>query len=157
MASYNRVVLVGNTTRDVELRRIPNGTEVCDLGLAVNDRRRDAQGNSIEETTFVDITLWGKNAVVASEYTRKGSPVLIEGRLKTDTWETDGQKRSKLKVIADRLVLLSSRGGTGGSAPRQSYGAEQGGYSQAPGQASSFQDAQPSFEPGEIADGDLPF
>ena len=115
MASYNRVVLVGNTTRDVELRKIPNGTEVCDLGLAVNDRRRDAQGNPVEETTFVDITLWGRNAVIASEYTRKGSPVLIEGRLKTDTWETDGQKRSKLKVIADRLVLLSSRNGGGAS------------------------------------------
>ena len=65
MASYNRVVLVGNTTRDVELRKIPSGTEVCDLGLAVNERRRDAQGNQIEDTTFVDVTLWGKTAFFA--------------------------------------------------------------------------------------------
>ena len=151
MASYNRVVLVGNTTRDVELRKIPSGTEVCDLGLAVNERRRDAQGNQIEDTTFVDVTLWGKTAVIAAEYTRKGSPVLIEGRLKTDTWETDVPKRSKLKVIDDRLVLLSSRGSAAGGAPRASYGA-------APQQSSSFQDAQPPFEPDEsIADGDLPF
>ena len=155
MASYNRVVLVGNTTRDVELRKIPSGTEVCDLGLAVNERRRDAQGNWVEDTTFVDVTLWGKSAVIAAEYTRKGSPVLIEGRLKTDTWETDGQKRSKLKVIADRLVLLNNRGG-GASTPRPSYGAGQSGSQQTP-PSSSFQDAPSSFEPGDVADGDLPF
>lgn len=154
MASYNRVVLVGNTTRDVELRKIPSGTEVCDLGLAVNERRRDAQGNLIEDVTFVDVTLWGRNASVAAEYTRKGSPVLIEGRLKTDTWETDGQKRSKLKVIADRLVLLGSRNGGGASgAPRQAYGGASQGYQQ----PSSYQDAPSSFEPGDIADSDLPF
>ena len=140
MASYNRVVLVGNTTRDVELRKIPSGTEVCDLGLAVNERRRDAQGNWVEDTTFVDVTLWGKSAVIAAEYTRKGSPVL---------------KRSKLKVIADRLVLLNNRGG-GASAPRPSYGAGQSGYQQTP-PPSSFQDAPSSFEPGDVADGDLPF
>ncbi|MBQ3388258.1 MAG: single-stranded DNA-binding protein [Thermoguttaceae bacterium] len=157
MASYNRVVLVGNTTRDVELRKIPSGTEVCDLGLAVNERRRDAQGNLIEDVTFVDVTLWGRNASVAAEYTRKGSPVLIEGRLKTDTWETDGQKRSKLKVIADRLVLLSSRNGGGASgAPRQAYGGASQGYQQ-PQQPSSYQDAPSSFEPNDIADSDLPF
>ena len=157
MASYNRVVFVGTTTRDVELRKIPSGTEVCDLGLAVNERRRDAQGNLIEDVTFVDVTLWGRNASVAAEYTRKGSPVLIEGRLKTDTWETDGQKRSKLKVIADRLVLLSSRNGGGASgAPRQAYGGASQGYQQ-PQQPSSYQDAPSSFEPNDIADSDLPF
>ncbi|MGI5832714.1 MAG: single-stranded DNA-binding protein [Thermoguttaceae bacterium] len=149
MASYNRVVLVGNTTRDVELRKIPSGTEVCDLGLAVNERRRDAQGNWVEDTTFVDVTLWGRTAVVAAEYTRKGSPVLIEGRLKTDTWETDGQKRSKLKVVADRLVLLGSRG-TGGAGAASSSGYQQP-------QQSPYQDAPSSFEPNDIADGDLPF
>ena len=157
MASYNRVVLVGNTTRDVELRKIPSGTEVCDLGLAVNERRRDAQGNWIEDVTFVDVTLWGRNATVAAEYTRKGSPVLIEGRLKTDTWETDGQKRSKLKVIADRLVLLSSRNGGAGGAPRQSYGGASQGYQQPPQQQTSYQDLPSSFEPNDIADNDLPF
>ena len=98
MASYNRVVLVGNVTRDPEVRYIPSGTAVCDIGLAVNDRRKGSDGQWIDETTFVDVTLWARTAEVAGEYLSKGSPVLIEGRLKLDSWEQDGQKRSKLKV-----------------------------------------------------------
>ena len=109
MASYNRVILVGNLTRDPELRHTPNGTAVVDIGLAVNDRvKRNDQWT--EETTFIDVTLWARTAEVASEYLRKGSPVLIEGRLKLDTWEQDGAKRSKLKVVGDRLQMLGSRG-----------------------------------------------
>ena len=160
MASYNRVVLVGNTTRDVELRTIPSGVEVCDLGLAINDRRKDANGNLIEETTYVDVTLWGRTAVTASEYTRKGSPVLIEGRLKLDTWEAEGQKRSKLKVIADRLVLLGSKGDNrGGSyAPRPSSYQPQ---DSAPTQGYSGSDysrgVPSSFDSSDIADSDIPF
>ena len=82
MASYNRVVLVGNLTRDPELRYIPSGTAVTEVGLAVNDRRKNAAGEWIDETTFIDITLWGRQAEIASEYLSKGSSVLIEGRLK---------------------------------------------------------------------------
>jgi len=117
MASFNRVILLGNVTRDLELRYIPSGTAVTDIGLAVNDRRKNASGEWVEETTFVDVTLWGRTAEVACEYLSKGSPVLIEGRLKLDTWETDGQKRSKLKVIGERMQMLGTRGG-GGSGGR---------------------------------------
>lgn len=114
MASHNRVILLGNLTRDPELRYIPSGMAVSDIGVAVNDRRKNANGEWIEETTFVDVTLWGRTAEVASEYLSKGSPIFIEGRLKLDTWEgTDGQKRSKLKVICERMQLLGGRGGTG--------------------------------------------
>lgn len=120
MASFNRVILVGNMTRDPELRYIPSGMAVSDIGLAVNDRRKDQNGNWTEETTFVDITLWGRNAEVAAEYARKGVQVLIEGRLKLDSWETDGQKRSKLKVVGERLVLLGSRS-SGGEGMSSSY------------------------------------
>ena len=92
MASYNRVILMGNLTRDIELRYLQSGMAVTDIGLAVNDRRKNQTGDWVDETTFVDVTLWGRTAEVAGEYLGKGSPVLIEGRLKLDTWESDGQK-----------------------------------------------------------------
>jgi single-strand DNA-binding protein len=113
MASFNRVILLGNMTRDPELRYLQSGMAVTDIGLAVNDRRKNATtGEWIEETTFVDVTLWGRTAEVAGEYLTKGSPVLIEGRLKTDSWDDKqtGQKRSKLKVVGERMQLLGSKG-----------------------------------------------
>ena len=114
MASYNRVILVGNLTRDPELRYIPSGTAVSDIGLAVNDRVKKGS-DWVDETTFVDVTLWARTAEVANEYLSKGSSVLIEGRLKLESWENnEGQKRSKLKVIADRMQMLGGRGGGGG-------------------------------------------
>ncbi len=114
MASYNRVVLVGNLTRDVELRYIPSGTAVTDITLAVNERiKRNDQW--VEEANFFDVTLWGRTAEVAGEYLSKGSPVLIEGRLKQDKWEQDGEKRSKIKVIGERMQMLGGRSGSGGS------------------------------------------
>ena len=113
MASFNRVILVGNLTRDPELRYIPSGTAVSDIGLAVNDRvKRGDQW--VDEATFVDVTLWGRTAEIANEYLSKGSPVLIEGRLKLDRWEKDGQKHSKLKVVGERMQMLGSREGGGG-------------------------------------------
>ena len=119
MASFNRVILVGNLTRDVELRYTPQGTAVTDIGLAVNDRvKRNDQW--VDEATFVDITLWGRTAEVASEYLSKGSPVLIEGRLKFDTWEQDGQKRSKLRVVGERMQMLGGRK-TGSSQSDSAY------------------------------------
>ena len=114
MASFNRVILLGNVTRDPELRYIPSGTAVTEIGLAVNDRRKGPNGDWIEETTFVDVTLWGRTAEIAGEYLTKGAPVLIEGRLKLDTWEKDGKKNSKLRVIGEKMQLLGSRGGSGG-------------------------------------------
>jgi single-strand DNA-binding protein len=124
MASFNRVILVGNLTRDPEVRYTTSSMAVCDIGLAVNDRRKSANGEWIEETTFVDVTLWGRTAEVAGEYLKKGAPVLIEGRLKLDSWEKDGQKRSKLKVVGETMQMLGSRegggGGGGGSRGRSS-------------------------------------
>jgi single-strand DNA-binding protein len=112
MASYNRVILVGNVTRDPELRYIPSGTAVTEIGLAVNERvKRNDQW--VEETTFVDVTLWARQAEVATEYLSKGSPVLIEGRLKLDRWEKDGQKFSKLRVVGERMQMLGRRGESG--------------------------------------------
>ncbi len=114
MASYNRVVLVGNLTRDVELRFTPQGTAVTDISLAVNERvKRNDQW--VEEANFFDVTLWGRTAEVAGEYLSKGSSILIEGRLKLDRWEQEGQKRSKIKIVGEKMQMLGSRGGGGGS------------------------------------------
>ena len=114
MASFNRVILMGNLTRDVELKYLPSQTAVTNIGLAVNDRRKNQQGEWVDEVTFVDVTLWGRTAEIAAEYLTKGSPVLIEGRLKLDSWEKDGQKHNKLKVVGENMRLLSSKGGGGG-------------------------------------------
>jgi single-strand DNA-binding protein len=122
MASFNRVILVGNLTRDVELKYTAGNTAVTEIGLAVNDRVKK-NNEWVDETTFVDITLWGRTAEVASEYLSKGSSVLIEGRLKLDSWEKDGQKRSKLHVIGERMQMLGGRGGSGGEGGRGSSGA----------------------------------
>jgi single-strand DNA-binding protein len=163
MASFNRVILIGNLTRDPELRYIPSGMAVTDIGLAVNDKRKNAQGEWVDEVTFVDITLWGRTAEVASEYLSKGSPLFIEGRLKLDTWETDGQKRSKLKVVCERMQLIGAkgeggRGGSGGGAPagRQPAAARaQSEYSQ-PAPADDFGDLPPPENHGGGGD-DIPF
>lgn len=116
MASFNRVILVGNLTRDVELRYTPQGTPVTEIGLAVNDRVKK-NDEWVDETTFVDITLWSRTAEVASEYLSKGSPVLIEGRLKLDSWEdkNDGKKRSKLRVVGEKMQMLGGRKTNSGS------------------------------------------
>jgi single-strand DNA-binding protein len=107
MASYNRVILVGNLTRDPEIKYIPSGTPVCEVGLALNERYKNTSGEWVEDVTFVEVTLWARTAEVASEYLSKGSPVLIEGRLKLDTWENkEGQKQSKLRVVCQRMQML---------------------------------------------------
>lgn len=118
MASFNRVILVGNLTRDPELRHVGNGTAVSNVGLAVNDRvKRDDEW--VDEATFVDVTFWGRTAEVANEYLTKGSPVLIEGRLKYETWEKAGEKRSKLKVVCDRMQMLGTRKNGNGDAAKE--------------------------------------
>jgi len=117
MASFNRVVLMGNLTRDPEVRYTTGGTAVTDVTLAINRYRTDKNTNQrIEETTFVEVTLWGRTAEIAGEYLGKGRPVLIEGRLQQDQWEDKetGQKRSKLKVVGESMQLLSGREGSGG-------------------------------------------
>lgn len=108
MANYNRVILAGNITRDPEVRYIPSGTAVADMTLAINRKYRTSSGEAQEETCFVDITVWGKQAETCGQYLKKGSSVLLEGRLKLDRWEKDGQKHSRLTVVADRVQFLNN-------------------------------------------------
>lgn len=131
MASFNRVILMGNLTRDPQVRYIPSGSAVAEIGLAVNRTWFDKASNSRkEEVTFIDVTLWGRDAEVAGEYLSKGRPVLIEGRLTLDTWDdkATGQKRSKLKVVGERMQLLGGRGegGPGGNSGGGGRGASRG-------------------------------
>jgi single-strand DNA-binding protein len=121
MASFNKVLLIGNLTRDPEVRYTPKGTAVCDIGLAVNRKWRDDSGNQQEEVTFVDVTIWGKTAENVGKHLSKGSSLHVEGRLHTESWEDKqtGQKRSRLKVVADGVQFLGSPNRDGQqSAPR---------------------------------------
>jgi single-strand DNA-binding protein len=120
MAYLNKVFLIGNLTRDPELRVTPKGTAICQFGIAVNRQFKDESGATRDETTFVDIEAWGKQGELVSKYLTKGSLAMVEGRLKLDQWEdkTSGQKRSKIKVVLDNVQFLSTRGaGAGGGAP----------------------------------------
>lgn len=146
MASYNRVILIGNLTRDPELRYTPKGTAVAKIGLAVNRVFRTETGDSREETTFVDIDAFGRQAELIGQYLKKGSPLFMEGRLRLDQWEDKqtGQKRSRLGVVLESFQFLgSSKGsGAGGGPP-----------SAAPVSAA------PAVEPGDSGpnDDDVPF
>ncbi len=127
MANLNKVMLIGNLTRDPELRYTPKGTAVADLGLAVNRRVSDGNGNWSDETTFVDVTVWGNTAENSQKYLSKGRGVFVEGRLQLDTWEDkqSGQKRSKLKVVGENVQFLpDGRGGSGGGGGGRSQGDE---------------------------------
>lgn len=150
MANFNKVMLMGNVTRDIELRYTPKGTAVADIGLAVNRVRTGESGERIEDTTFVDITLWGRTAEVAHQYSGKGKPLFVEGRLQMDSWEdkTSGQKRTKLKVVAENIQLMGAPGGGGGNPPAQ------GGPSQQQQQGQGGSPAQGGdFDEGD----DIPF
>jgi single-strand DNA-binding protein len=117
MPNLNKVLIMGNLTRDPEIKYTPKGTAVADISLAINRVYSTDQGERREETTYVDVELWGRQAEIAGEYLRKGRPVFIEGRLKLDTWDDKqtGQKRSKMRVVGEALQLLGAReGGNGG-------------------------------------------
>lgn len=115
MANLNKVMLIGNLTRDPELRHTPKGSAVTDLGVAVNRKIQDGNGGWKDETTFVDVTVWGSSAENAHKFLTKGRGVFIEGRLQMDVWDdkATGQKRSKLKVVADNLQFLPDGKGAG--------------------------------------------
>lgn len=118
MANLNKVMLIGNLTRDPELRYTPKGTAVADIGMAINRVWSNESGQKQEETTFVDVTLWGRQAELAEKYLGKGRGVYIEGRLQLDTWDDKetGKKRSKLKVVGENLQFLpDGKGGSGDS------------------------------------------
>lgn len=129
MASYNKVMLIGNLTRDPEVRYTPKGSAVCDIGLAVNRVYSSESGEKVEEVTFVDVVLWSKLAELAGKYLHKGRPVFIEGRLQMDSWEDKqtGQKRTRLRVVGEQMQFLGSPGGD--RAPGGGGGDDEGGYS----------------------------
>lgn len=113
MGSYNKVLLMGNLTRDIEVRHLPSGQAVGNVGLAVNRKFKTADGELREEVTYVDCEAWGKTAENMAKFFSKGRPIFIEGRLKLDTWQdkTDGSNRSKLKVVIDNFQFVDSKGG----------------------------------------------
>ncbi len=112
MANFNKVYLMGNLTRDPEMRVTPKGTAICQFGLAISRSWKDESGQTREETAFVDIEAWGKQGEVIAKYCTKGRPLFVEGRLKFDQWEdkTSGQKRSKLKVVLENFQFIGGRG-----------------------------------------------
>ena len=159
MPNLNKVMIMGNLTRDPEVKYTPKGTAVADLALVINRVYSTDAGEKREETTYVDVELWGRQAEIAGEYLRKGRPVYIEGRLKLDTWDDKqtGQKRSKMRVVGEALQLLGSREGGGGGAdgedgPRQA---------QRPPQRSSSAPASQARRPADpdldVEGDDIPF
>jgi single-strand DNA-binding protein len=173
MASLNRVFLMGNLTRDPELRYIPSGTAVAEFGLAVNREWTDKSGEKKDDTCFVDITVWGRQAEIVNQYLKKGRSIFLEGRLEYSTWETkEGEKRNKLRVVADRVQFLGSpsgrdrggdEGGGGPAAPAASRapGGSRGGTpgrGGAPGAGGPGGDGGPGRDGGEDLNlDDIPF
>jgi len=153
-ANFNKVILIGNCTRDPEIRYTPKGTAVVELGVAVNRNYTADNGERREETTFVSVTLWSRLAEVAGEYLKKGRPVLIEGRLQLDTWDDKqtGQKRSQLRVVGENMQMLGSRDGAPGGPGGGGY---QGGGEPDAHPAQSRPQAQRRSQPPPPADPDL--
>lgn len=119
MPNYNKVTLMGNLTRDPEVRYTSNGTAIAKLGMAINRYWRNQEGQQQEETTFVDVDAFGKQAETIGQYLKKGRPIMVEGRLKLDQWDDKqtGQKRTKLGVVLENFQFLDSRGDGGGGSP----------------------------------------
>jgi single stranded DNA-binding protein (ssb) len=151
MPNLNKVMLIGNVTRDPEVKYTPKGTAVAEVGLAINRVYTPEGGERREETTFVDITFWGRQAEIVGEYARKGRPIYVEGRLQLDTWDDKqtGQKRSRLRVVGEQLQLLGSR---------QDGGGRDSGEGDAP-RSRPARPAQPQrpVEAPEPDDDDIPF
>ncbi|MEC8929211.1 MAG: single-stranded DNA-binding protein [Verrucomicrobiota bacterium] len=147
MPNYNKVILMGNLTRDPEVKYTSGGTAIAKLGMAINRRWRGQDGQQQEETTFVDVDAFGRQAETVGQYLKKGRPIMIEGRLKYDQWDDKqtGQKRSKLGVVLERFEFLDSRADGGGG----------GGYDGVNSGGGSPAASQPSGPPPE--DDDVPF
>ena len=180
MASLNKVMIIGNLTRDPELRYTPKGQAVTDIALAVN-RRYVVDGEKREEVTYVDVTFWGKGAEIIAQYMKKGNPMYVEGRLRLDSWDdkTTGQKRSRLTVTGEELPFLGGKGEGGGSSQpyddeggssrssgsssprpqaqqRPSGGSSSGGYSSGSGGGGPAPSRPDAFPPG-LDDDEIPF
>jgi len=158
MANYNKVLLMGNLTRDPELKYLQSGQAVVNIGLAVNRKYRNRNTQEmVEETTFVDIEGWGQQAETFSKYMTKGRPVFIEGRLRLDSWEgKDGQKKNKLRVVMERFQFIGGGGDRAAAGDRGDRGPERAAQGRA---------GKPPAEAGQVADGggedydfeDIPF
>ena len=165
MASFNRVLLIGNLTKDPELRYIPSGTAVANLRLAVNSTFKDQAGQRKEETCFVTVVAWGRQAETCNQYLKKGRAVFVEGRLIYRSWEAEGKTRSTMEVRADRVQFLGLPAASGLSAvPNTAQaGAAQAGSPGGPGRPREEAEAAPSqpLEPETVpegdADADVPF
>ena len=157
MANLNKVMLIGNLTRDPELRHTPKGTSVTELGLAINRVWYDDNKQKQEDTTFVDVTFWGRQAETIQQYLSKGRPILVEGRLQLDSWDDKetGKKRSKLRVIGESFQFIDSKpgggGGGGGNPPPQRP------QQSAPPQGASPQGASPAPADDLQEEDDIPF
>jgi single-strand DNA-binding protein len=165
MPSLNKVMLMGNLTRDPEIRYTPKGQAVTDIGLAIN-RRYKVENEVREEVTFVDITFWGKSAEIIGQYLKKGRPLYVEGRLQLDTWDDKqtGQKKSRLKVIGDEFQFIDSKPAGAGEGGRPDEGGshdESRGNRPAPrGQSSQGPPARQesgAFPPGLDDEDEIPF
>ena len=177
MANFNRVILIGNLTRDPEVKYLPSGSAVAEISLAINRSYTDKVTNERkEDTTYVEVTLWARLAELAGEYLSKGRPVMIEGRLHLDTWDdkTSGQKRSKLKVVGETMQFLGSNTGGGGGGESGGGGSRSGARSnsgggggrQAPsgggggnsgGSEPDYYSSGPAQQSGGAPDDDVPF
>ncbi len=157
MASFNQVILLGNLTRDVELRHTPGNQAVANIGLAINRQYQTREGERREEATFVDCEAWGRQAEVMAQYLAKGRPVFIQGRLKLDTWQDQqGQNRSKLKVVVENFQFVGGRdGGEGGGGGGGGGGFRRGSINE--GGGGSFQPAGGGGGHQPIDDSDIPF
>jgi len=164
---FNKVILVGNLTRDLELRYLQSGTAVGNTGLAVNRRFKSANGEQKDETLFIDITFFGRTAEIANQYLRRGSKVLVEGRLKLDSWEDqNGGKRSKHSVVVENMQMLDSKASsenTGSYAPfqpaqqNQYQQTQQNNYSQPPMERQAPPMQKESIPEIDIDDDEIPF
>jgi single-strand DNA-binding protein len=174
MANYNKIILVGNLTRDPQMKYLPSQMAVTEFGLAVNHRYKTKTGEDREEVCFIDCSAFGRTAEVINQYCQKGKPILVEGRLKYDTWEDKqgGGKRSKHVVVVDNIQLLGGRDQGGGAPPSGYDESQSGGGSSEPrparGPARPPQQARPAADPTaqaqppfgdeqKFADDDIPF
>lgn len=162
MASFNKVILMGNLTRDPERRYTPKGTAVTEFAIAINRVFNTEGGEKKEEVSYFDIVAWGRQAEICAQYLNKGRPVLVEGRLQQDRWEQDGQKKSRIRVIAENIRLLG--GGPGGGRGGQEFSEDAGEGSGAPSAPrASRQTPRPAPEPEAEAEApakekdDIPF
>lgn len=156
MANFNKVILMGNLTRDVEMRTTQGGTSIAKLGMAINRKWSGQSGEQKESTCFVDMTAFGKQAELLSQYVSKGSPLFVEGRLEYSTWESqEGGKKSKLEVIIENFQFMGGAKGAGGGAA--GGGGEEGGQRRAGNSGGARRSAGGGEEGGEANYGDIPF